>query len=106
MSEHIEADTKTKRPVSPAFANMTPERKREVAAMGARALHASGKAHIFTEDEQRAGAEAAGKMVSQDREHMAKIGRLGGTSVSQDREHMREIGRRGREQQAAKKAAK
>ena len=117
-------DASAKRPVPPGFANMTPERKLEVASMGARALHASGKAHVFTEEERRLGAETAGKIVSQDRDHMATIGRLGGASISQDREHMREIakrggravsadrehmreiGRIGRERQAAKRAAK
>jgi general stress protein YciG len=32
---------------------------------------------------------------SHSREHLSRIGKLGGTSVSQDREHMSEIGKKG-----------
>ncbi len=35
--------------------------------------------------------------MSQNREHMAEIGRRGGQAVSRNREHMAEIGRKGGE---------
>lgn len=43
---------------------------------------------------QEAGRKG-GQVVSQDREHMARIGRKGGQTVSKDREHMARIGRKG-----------
>jgi hypothetical protein len=36
------------------FAAMTPEKKREIAGMGGRAAHATGRAHQFTTEEARA----------------------------------------------------
>lgn len=40
-------------------------------------------------------AQAGGRAVSRNRQHMAEIGRKGGLSVSQDREHMSNLGRKG-----------
>lgn len=59
---------------------MTPERRREVASRGGRVAHERGKAHQFTTEEARAAGKKGGRIVSQDRKHMAKIGRLGGKS--------------------------
>jgi hypothetical protein len=36
------------------FAAMSPEKKREIAGMGGRAAHATGRAHQFTTEEARA----------------------------------------------------
>lgn len=60
------------------FASMDPARQREIARKGGRAAHLKGTAHEFTSDEARVAGKKGGQMVSQDREHMAMIGREGG----------------------------
>lgn len=52
------------------FGSMNPERKREIASKG-------------------------GKAVSRNRDHMANIGKKGGDKVSRDRDYMSKIGRKG-----------
>ena len=39
------------------FAAMSPEKKREIAGMGGRAAHASGRAHQFSPEEARAAGK-------------------------------------------------
>lgn len=39
------------------FAAMSPEKKREIAGMGGRAAHASGRAHQFSTEEARAAGK-------------------------------------------------
>ncbi|HUP65726.1 MAG TPA: KGG domain-containing protein [Thermoanaerobaculia bacterium] len=72
---------------SRGFASMDREKQREIARKGGKAAHAKGTAHEFTTDEARAA------------------GRKGGQAVSQNRAHMAEIGRRGGERRGAKRAA-
>jgi general stress protein YciG len=60
------------------FASMTPEKRKEIAGMGGRAAHASGRAHQFTSAEARAAGQKGGMTTSSDRAHMAAIGREGG----------------------------
>lgn len=60
------------------FASMDPEKQREIASKGGRAAHAKGTAHEFTPDEAREAGRKGGMVVSQNREHMATIGREGG----------------------------
>ena len=60
------------------FAALTEERQREIASKGGRASHAKGTAHEFTPEEARAAGRVGGNKVSQNKEHMAAIGRLGG----------------------------
>lgn len=60
------------------FAGMDPDRQREIASMGGKNAHASGRAHEFNQDEARAAGRKGGYAVSRDREHMVAIGRLGG----------------------------
>lgn len=60
------------------FASMDLDRQREIARKGGRAAHAKGTAHEFNSDEARAAGRKGGQTVSQNREHMAKIGRKGG----------------------------
>ena len=45
---------------------------------GGRAAHASGNAHQFSPDEARVAGRKGGEAISQDRQHMAAIGREGG----------------------------
>jgi general stress protein YciG len=53
-------------------------RQRAIASAGGRAAHAKGTAHEFTSDEARDAGRKGGEAVSQNREHMAAIGRIGG----------------------------
>lgn len=60
------------------FAAITKERQREIASKGGKAAHALGLAHEFSEDEARAAGAKGGRIISQDREHMRRIGAKGG----------------------------
>src|SRR6185312_6405436 len=60
------------------FASMDREKQREIARKGGRAAHEKGTAHEFTADEARAAGRKGGERVSANREHMSRIGRLGG----------------------------
>ena len=63
---------------SRGFASMDERKQREIASKGGRAAHAAGRAHEFTTDEARKAGQKGGEAVSQDRQHMAEIGRKGG----------------------------
>ena len=67
------ANTKTR-----GFASMDDQTKKEIARRGGRAAHAKGTAHEFTADEAREAGRKGGLAVSQNRAHMAAIGRKGG----------------------------
>lgn len=60
------------------FSTMDPKKQREIASKGGIAAHEQGKAHEFEPEEARIAGRKGGKIVSADRAHMAKIGRLGG----------------------------
>ena len=60
------------------FASMDRERQREIASLGGRAAHQRGTAHEFDSAEAREAGRKGGEAVSQNREHMARIGRKGG----------------------------
>ncbi len=62
------------------FALMDQAKQRELASRGGKAAHQKGKAHHFSSDEAREAGRKGGGKVSQDRAHMAEIGRLGGLS--------------------------
>jgi uncharacterized protein len=63
---------------SRGFASMDANKQREIARKGGRAAHEKGTAHEFTTDEARAAGRKGGERVSANREHMSRIGRLGG----------------------------
>ena len=63
---------------SRGFASMDSNKQREIARKGGRAAHEKGTAHEFTADEARAAGRKGGERVSSNREHMSRIGRLGG----------------------------
>src|SRR6478735_117965 len=63
---------------SRGFASMDVQKQREIARKGGRAAHEKGTAHEFTTDEARAAGRKGGERVSANREHMSRIGRLGG----------------------------
>ena len=60
------------------FASMDRMKQREIARKGGQAAHQRGTAHEFTSDEAREAGRKGGIAVSQNREHMAAIGRKGG----------------------------
>ncbi len=62
------------------FASMDADKQREIARKGGRAAHEKKTAHQFTTEEAREAGRKGGQRVSQDRSHMAHIGRLGGKS--------------------------
>ncbi len=62
------------------FASMDEDKQREIASKGGHAAHEKGTAHEFTSEEAREAGRKGGETVSQDREHMAEIGREGGKS--------------------------
>lgn len=59
---------------------MSPERRREVASKGGHRAHELGKAHQFTSEEAQIAGKKGGKIIGQDKQHMAKIGKIGGTN--------------------------
>jgi general stress protein YciG len=60
------------------FAGMNAQKQKEIASKGGRAAHEKGTAHEFDSSEARAAGRKGGLSVSQNREHMAAIGRHGG----------------------------
>lgn len=62
------------------FASMDKDKQREIAAAGGRAAHLRGSAHQFDSEEARAAGRKGGLAVSQNREHMRTIGKVGGTN--------------------------
>lgn len=77
-SESRSQANENKTPAKRGFAAMSKERQREISSMGGRAAHAQGKAHVFTSEEARIAGQKGGTAVSQNRAHMAAIGRKGG----------------------------
>jgi len=73
--------TKSKR----GFASMDPNKQREIASRGGKAAHEVGKAHEFTSDEAKEAGSRGGATVSQDREHMAQIGKRGGEARARNK---------------------
>lgn len=62
------------------FASMDDEMQRQIASKGGKAAHEKGTAHQFNPDEARAAGHKGGVTVSQNRQHMAEIGKKGGVS--------------------------
>lgn len=61
------------------FASMDLKRRLEVSSRGGRTAQRQGKAHKFTSEEAQQAGRKGGATISQDREHMAAIGKRGGT---------------------------
>src|SRR5215207_293787 len=71
---------------SRGFASMDAAKQREIARKGGKAAHQKGTAHEFTADEARAAGRKGGERVSANREHMSRIGRIGGKSSATRRQ--------------------
>jgi general stress protein YciG len=86
------------------FAGMDPAKQKQIASKGGHAAHAKGTAHEFTPDEARAAGRKGGKAAHAKGtaheftpDEARAAGRRGGEVVSQDRAHMADIGRKGGE---------
>jgi general stress protein YciG len=62
------------------FACMDPERRRAVAQRGGQKVQQRGRGHRFTPEEAREAGARGGLVASQDRQHMAELGRKGAAS--------------------------
>lgn len=60
------------------FSGMDPQKQRAIASRGGTAAHAVGHAHRFSTKEARAAGQKGGLAVSEDRAHMAALGRRSG----------------------------
>lgn len=63
------------------FRKMTPEQHRKIASMGGIAARESGNAHHFTPEEAREAGKKGGMKISQDKEFMSRIGKIGGKAL-------------------------
>src|SRR5437762_10279010 len=63
------------------FAAMDENQRREIASMGGRAAHESGRAHEWDQQEAAEAGRKGGEKVSRNRQHMAEIGRRGGLAA-------------------------
>ncbi|MFO0576906.1 MAG: stress-induced protein [Polyangia bacterium] len=59
---------------------MSAERRRQIASIGGKIAHERGRAHVFTAEEAQLAGRKGGRVVSQDAEHMARIGSRGGAT--------------------------
>lgn len=57
MQETVQETPPTQQRRLRGFAAMSPEKKREIASLGGRAAHASGRAHTFSTEEARAAGK-------------------------------------------------
>ncbi|AKC81503.1 stress-induced protein [Xanthomonas arboricola] len=62
------------------FATMSVEARLELASRGGRAAQASGNAHRFSSERAVEAGRKGGQAVSQDKEHMSRIGKKGGSA--------------------------
>lgn len=85
------------------FASMDPQQQRQIASVGGRAAHESGNAHQFDSAEAREAGRKGGEVVSQNRSHMAEIGRAGGTARAANLQEKRL--QKEREEEARREAA-
>lgn len=60
------------------LARLSPEERRRIASKGGKAAQQGGKAHRYDVEQARAAGKKGGLSISKNREHMSKIGRLGG----------------------------
>lgn len=67
------------------FQLLTPEQRHAIASSGGRKAQASGTAHRLSGDKAREAGRIGGKKISQNREHMASIGRRGAIRKRENR---------------------
>jgi len=76
--------------VARGFALLDPEKHRELASKGGKAVHAKGKGHAFTSEEARIAGKKGGEATSRNKEHMSRLGHLGGTARAAQRKGERQ----------------
>jgi general stress protein YciG len=67
------------------FAVIDPEKAREIQRLGGQTAQRLGTAHTFTPEEARQAGKKGGRAISQNRSHMAEIGRKGGENSRKQR---------------------
>lgn len=82
-------DTTIKPKLRKGFAVMSPELRSQIGRLGGQAAHRYGKAHEFTTEEAIAAGKKGGRKVSEDREHMRRIGQNKGRAVTERRHEQR-----------------
>jgi uncharacterized protein len=90
----------TSRRSNRGFASMDRGKQKEIASKGGKAAHAKGTAHEFDSGEAREAGRKGGLAVSQNREHMAKIGRRGGEARGAARGRGAGVGNSGSDSEA------
>jgi general stress protein YciG len=66
------------------FASMSPAKRKAIASKGGKAVQAAGKGHNWDSDEAREAGIKGGTAISEDRDHMAEIGRKGGLAKARN----------------------
>jgi len=64
---------------------MDPEKARAIRRLGGQTAQRIGKGHTFTPEEARQAGKKGGQAISQNRGHMAEIGRRGGENSRRSR---------------------
>ena len=67
------------------FAAMSPEQQRLIASAGGKAAQASGNAHRYTSETAALAGRKGGAIISQNTEHMSRIGKKGGSTTKKRR---------------------
>nr|WP_039517255.1 stress-induced protein [Xanthomonas arboricola] len=62
------------------FATLSVEARLELARRGGRATQASGNGHRFSSERAVEAGRKGGRAISQDKEHMSRIGKKGGSA--------------------------
>lgn len=76
---------KTNRVAMRGFASMDPEKQKKIASKGGKAAHAKGVAHQWTTEEARAAGKKGGEIIGKNKEHMSRIGKIGGKALGSGR---------------------
>lgn len=73
------------------FKDLPKDKMQALASMGGKVAHASGNAHEFTSEEAKEAGKLGGLKISQNKEHMARIGRLGAESRKRNKERAQHV---------------
>jgi general stress protein YciG len=68
--------------VRKGFAAMTTEQRKAIASAGGKAAHKQGLAYKFDAEKAREAGRKGGKAISENKDHMARIGLKGGLARS------------------------
>ena len=71
------------------FATWTPEKRREVASRGGKSAQEAGTGHSFTSETGREAGKKGGIATSKNRDHMRRIGALGGAAAHANKPEVR-----------------